>query len=92
MHTYWVNEGTKGRRISSINLSTTIRQSDVLEQLSDRALNALEEASGDFVDMSSSLQEHAPGNKPEMPEPTPFGAAGEEMQEPTPIGAAGEDI
>jgi hypothetical protein len=67
MHTYWVNEGVKGKRHPSLIVSSFTGGT---EMYSKRQLIPLIEGSSDFV--SSEFE------TPEMArQPTPFGAAGE---------------
>ncbi|CAB9514229.1 activated protein kinase catalytic subunit alpha-1 [Seminavis robusta] len=78
MHTYWVNEGVRGKRLTmSVKEST---KSGYFPILSDRGMTALAETSGELSSaLGPLLQEHAPGNNSLELEPTLFGAAGEEV-------------
>jgi hypothetical protein len=70
MHTYWVNEGGRGKRHPSLIISS-LTDAD-MQMFSKRELTALIEASSDFA-ASSEFE------GPEMaPQPIPFGAAGED--------------
>lgn len=72
MHTYWVNEGGRGRRHPSLIVSSLTDAIPGMELFSKVELNALIEASSDFA-ASSEIEGSHHISSPEMAlQPAPF--------------------